>query len=98
LVLLEALGECLRGGDFAIAGESGFWGKVSVAEEFVGVGGFLCAGDFNVTKDEDSFAGRELDVDGWIADREADFVEEGEVCLWDAGEDDGVVFVGHGEG
>ena len=98
VVVLEALGERLGSGDFAIAGEAGLWCEVGVGVELVGVGGFLSAGDLDVAENEDSFAGGELDEDGWIADRETDFVEEGEVGLWDAGEDDGVVFVGHMEG
>jgi len=98
VVLFEALCEGLCGGDFAIAGEPARWGEIGVAIELVSVGGLFGAGDLDIAEDEDPFAGGELDVDGWIADREADIVEQGEVCLWDAGEDDGVVFVGHGEG
>lgn len=88
----------MGGGDFSIAGEAAFGSEVCVAIKLVGVGRLLGTGDFDIAEDEDSFAGGELDVDGWIADGKTNFVEEGEVCLWDAGEDDGVVFVGHREG
>ena len=95
----EALGKRLGGGGFSIAREPGFWGEVCVGIELVSPGGLLGAGDFDVAEDEDSLAGGELDVDGGIADGEADFVEEGEVGLGNACENDGVGtggIVGHG--
>ena len=95
VVSLEALGEGLGGGDFAIAGESAFWCEISIGVELVGVGRLLGAGDFDVAEDEDSFAGGELDVGGGVADGEADFVEEGEVGLGDTREDDGILIT-HG--
>ncbi len=96
--MFEALGEGLGGGGFSVAGESAFWCEISIGVELVGVGRLLCACDFDVAEDEDSFAGGELDVGCGIADGEANSVEQGEVGLRDAGEDGGVVFVGHGEG
>ncbi len=98
VVLLEALSKCLSGGDFTVAGEADVGGEVGIAIELVGMGGLSGAGDFDIAEDEYSLACGELDVGSRIADGEADCVEEGEVGLWDAGEDDGVVFVGHGEG
>ncbi len=99
VVLYQAFGKGLGGGDFAIARKPFCRSEVGGAIKLVGAGRFLGAGDLNIAEDEDTLSGGELDVGSRIANSEANSMEEREVRLGDTREDGGVGtggIVGHG--